>query len=69
MEATKQAKDWKNFMGGKGSKRKAGVLSSAGKGSMFAVPDNPGAKVGVVGSGRGMTNSAAPAGKRNRLDF
>lgn len=30
-----------------------GALSK--KGSMFSVPDAPGAKVGVIGSGKGMT--------------
>jgi len=30
-----------------------GALSK--KGSMFSVPDAPGAKVGVIGSGQGMT--------------
>ena len=34
-----------------------GALSK--KGSMFSVPDAPGAKVGVIGSGKGMTEVRA----------
>lgn len=34
----------------------AGFLSAGKKGSIFAVPDNPDAKVGVIGSGQGMTD-------------
>ena len=34
----------------------AGFLSSGQKQSIFAVPDNPEGKVGVVGSGKGMTD-------------
>lgn len=67
LQSTKQANDWKSFQSGKGSKKKAGVFSSAKRESMFAVPDNPNSKVGVTGSGQGMTN--APGGKRSRLDF
>ena len=33
----------------------AGFLSAGKKESIFAVPDNPDSKVGVVGSGKGMT--------------
>jgi hypothetical protein len=66
MQSTKQANDWKSFMSGKGTKKKAGFMTGAKKESMFAVPQNPNSKVGVIGSGRGMTN--APT-KRSRLDF
>ncbi len=31
------------------------VTGALKKGSMFSVPDAPGAKVGVIGSGQGMT--------------
>lgn len=34
----------------------AGFLSAGKKDSMFSVPDNPDAKVGVIGSGQGMTD-------------
>ncbi len=40
-----------------------GALSK--KGSMFSVPDAPGAKVGVIGSGKGMTDYKP----RGRHDF
>lgn len=43
----------------------AGFLSKTNKGSIFSVPDGPGAKVGVVGSGKGMT----PDPSRPRHDF
>ena len=33
-----------------------GFLSAAKKGSIFSVPDGPAGKVGVVGSGKGMTD-------------
>jgi hypothetical protein len=66
LQSTKQAKDWKSFLGGKGAKKKTGFITGASKGSMFAVPDNPTSKVGVTGSGKGMTN---PATKKSRLDF
>ncbi|KAI9146413.1 hypothetical protein BKA69DRAFT_1044560 [Paraphysoderma sedebokerense] len=54
---TQQA--WLNFAGGKG-KKKMGASSIKPvpilkKKSMFATPDNPEGKVGVVGSGKGMT--------------
>lgn len=42
-----------------------GFLSAGKKGSIFAVPDNPEAKVGVVGSGKGMTEYK----NANRHDF
>lgn len=34
-----------------------GFLSTTKKGSIFSVPDGPGGKVGVVGSGKGMTDN------------
>ena len=60
-----QADNWKNFIGGKAVKKNTGMASTKKK-SMFAVPDNPNGKVGVIGSGANMTN--APQ-KRTRLDF
>lgn len=66
LESEKKATDWKSFITGKGKKKKTGFLTGSKKESMFAVPDNPRAKVGVIGSGQGMTN--APT-KRTRLDF
>ncbi|KAG2484619.1 hypothetical protein HYH03_016573 [Edaphochlamys debaryana] len=53
--AQKQKQDsWQSFLKGKGSKKKTGFLTGTKKGSMFSVPE--GGKVGVVGSGRGMTD-------------
>eukprot|EP00892_Ulva_mutabilis_P009372 jgi/Ulvmu1/6807/UM031_0010.1 len=66
LESTRQANDWKAFVSGKGKKKKAGFMTGTKKESMFSVPDNPNSKVGVVGSGRGMTN---PSSRRNKLDF
>lgn len=66
MESTRQANDWKAFVSGKGKKKKAGFMTGGKKESMFSVPDNPDSKVGVVGSGRGMTNAAS---RRTKLDF
>ena len=65
LQSTKQANDWKSFMGGKGSKKKAGFMTKQ-KESMFAVPDSVTGKVGVVGSGQGMTDGPT---KRSRIDF
>ncbi|KAL3140953.1 hypothetical protein ABBQ32_005477 [Trebouxia sp. C0010 RCD-2024] len=55
-ETQKRQQSWMDFKKGKGSKHKAGFLSTGKKGSMFSVPDDPSAKVGVVGSGQGMTD-------------
>ncbi|KAK3833141.1 MAG: hypothetical protein JOS17DRAFT_774031 [Linnemannia elongata] len=48
---------WQNFAKGKtGAKKGKAVGGSVGlKKSIFATPDNPEGKVGVVGSGKGMT--------------
>lgn len=43
----------------------AGFLSTGKKASIFSVPENPQAKVGVVGSGKGMTDYKT----NNRHDF
>jgi survival-of-motor-neuron-related-splicing factor 30 len=66
LQSTKQANDWKAFQSGKGSKKKTGFISTGHKQSMFAVPDYPNSKVGVIGSGKGMTNPSSS--KRSRLD-
>ena len=58
-QAAKQA-SWQAFKGGKGAKKRAGFMSTTARKSMFAVPDNPNARVGVVGSGQGMTAFVAP---------
>jgi hypothetical protein len=42
-----------------------GFMSTTKKGSIFAVPDGPGGKVGVVGSGKPMTQEPT----RPRHDF
>ncbi|TPX74177.1 hypothetical protein CcCBS67573_g04550 [Chytriomyces confervae] len=50
---------WKAFATGAGSGKKKAALKTVAplkKQSMFASPDDPNAKVGVVGSGKGMTN-------------
>lgn len=51
---TKEKQDnWQSFLKGKGSKPKQGFFTGRKKESMFAVPDN--GKVGVIGSGKGLT--------------
>ncbi|KNE63365.1 hypothetical protein AMAG_08503 [Allomyces macrogynus ATCC 38327] len=59
-EHTKAQQSWLQFASGK---KKGNAVSSTfkpvpilAKKSMFATPDNPHAKVGVTGSGRGMTD-------------
>lgn len=55
----KQQAGWQKFFHSKASIRsKTGFLSGKPKESIFKVPDNLDGKVGVVGSGRGMTESA-----------
>lgn len=55
--------NWQSFLKGKGGKAKTGFMTGKKKGSMFAVPE--GGKVGVIGSGKGMT----AAKKQARHDF
>ncbi|KAL6746035.1 hypothetical protein V8C86DRAFT_2956143 [Haematococcus lacustris] len=56
-QKTKSKQDnWQNFITGKGSKPKAGFFTGRKKESQFAVPEGLNAKVGVVGSGKGMTH-------------
>ncbi|KAG2225837.1 hypothetical protein INT45_007081 [Circinella minor] len=49
---------WLNFASGADNKKKKKKMSAApiNKKSIFKTPDNPSGKVGVVGSGRGMTS-------------
>ncbi|KAI9266593.1 hypothetical protein BDA99DRAFT_558656 [Phascolomyces articulosus] len=49
---------WLNFASGADSKKKKKKMAAApiNKKSIFKTPDNPAGKVGVVGSGRGMTS-------------
>lgn len=51
-----KADSWQNFLKGKGSKKKSGFLTSAKRESIFKVPEGVKSKVGVVGSGKGMTD-------------
>eukprot|EP00878_Enallax_costatus_P016841 GHUV01017677.1.p1 GENE.GHUV01017677.1~~GHUV01017677.1.p1 ORF type:complete len:274 (+),score=82.36 GHUV01017677.1:702-1523(+) len=46
--------NWQSFLKGKGGKSKAGFFTGRKKESMFAVPE--GGKVGVIGSGKGLTD-------------
>ncbi|EIE26983.1 hypothetical protein COCSUDRAFT_64747 [Coccomyxa subellipsoidea C-169] len=57
MVTKKKQQSWLDFKSGKGAKKKTGFLSTTKKGSIFSVPDGPGGKVGVVGSGKGMTDN------------
>ncbi|SAM05857.1 hypothetical protein [Absidia glauca] len=47
---------WLNFAGGGDKKKKKQKVAPINKKSIFKTPDNPESKVGVVGSGRGMTS-------------
>ncbi|CAL8468979.1 g8520 [Coccomyxa elongata] len=57
MITKKKQQSWLDFKSGKGAKKKTGFLSTTKKGSIFSVPDGPAGKVGVVGSGKGMTEN------------
>ncbi|KAF6257849.1 hypothetical protein COO60DRAFT_1701647 [Scenedesmus sp. NREL 46B-D3] len=46
--------NWQSFLKGKGGKPKTGYFTGRKKESMFKVPDN--GKVGVIGSGKGVTD-------------
>lgn len=59
-----KADSWKAFIS-KGTKKKSGLAAVRKKGSMFSVPEGANAKVGVVGSGQGMTEY----GGKRRHDF
>lgn len=63
MQTKEKQSSWQSFLKGKGTKAKAGFMTGKKKQSMFSVPE--GGKVGVVGSGRGMTDYK----KAGRHDF
>ncbi|CAD7705113.1 unnamed protein product [Ostreobium quekettii] len=65
LDQKKKQQDWHSFVQGKGSKKKAGVFTGRKKTSIFSVPEEVGGKVGVVGSGKGMTDYQ----KRARHEF
>lgn len=56
IEAEKKQSSWQKFAT-KGAKKGYAISGAKGK-SMFRTPDDPNAKVGVVGAGRGMTSNA-----------
>lgn len=51
LEQKKKADSWKNFMSSKAMKKKGGKKKT----SMFSVAEGVESKVGVIGSGKGMT--------------
>ncbi|KAI8617966.1 hypothetical protein BC830DRAFT_1061958 [Chytriomyces sp. MP71] len=53
-EQKEKQSSWKNFASG-GKKTSLKTTAPLKKQSMFSTPDDPNAKVGVVGSGKGMT--------------
>lgn len=59
LEQKKKADSWKNFMSGKGVKKKAGFLTGKKKKSIFSTSDELQAKIGVSGSGKAMTGYQA----------
>ncbi|GMH40184.1 hypothetical protein BSKO_08088 [Bryopsis sp. KO-2023] len=65
MTQKKKQEDWKSFVKGKGKKKQAGFFTGRKKQSIFKVPEEVGGKVGVVGSGKGMTDYQ----QRSRHDF
>ncbi|RMZ52956.1 hypothetical protein APUTEX25_001075, partial [Auxenochlorella protothecoides] len=65
VQTKEKANSWKNFVSGKGSKKKPGFMTGHKKESIFKVPDGLGARVGVVGSGKPMTEF----GHARRHDF
>ena len=62
-----KADAWKSFVNKKGTKKKktGGLTGVTKKQSIFSVAEGTAAKVGVVGSGKGMTEY----GKKKRHDF
>eukprot|EP00611_Tribonema_gayanum_P013393 TRINITY_DN242_c0_g1_i1.p2 TRINITY_DN242_c0_g1~~TRINITY_DN242_c0_g1_i1.p2 ORF type:complete len:336 (-),score=85.48 TRINITY_DN242_c0_g1_i1:35-1042(-) len=55
-ETDKKQSSWKAFATSKGTKRVAGSMKGVRKESIFKSPDSLDGKVGVVGSGQGMTD-------------
>ena len=56
--AEEQRNSWQSFKSGKGLKKPTGVVKTKSK-SMFSVGEGIGAKVGVTGSGQGMTQAVS----------
>ncbi|KAI9307091.1 hypothetical protein BJ944DRAFT_198260 [Cunninghamella echinulata] len=54
---------WLNFASSGDKKKKKQKVSAINKKSIFKTPDNPDSKVGVVGSGRGMTSYRQQRGR------
>uniref|UniRef100_A0A7S0VKM0 Survival of motor neuron-related-splicing factor 30 n=1 Tax=Polytomella parva TaxID=51329 RepID=A0A7S0VKM0_9CHLO len=52
-----KASDWQSFLKTKGSKHRAGFFTGTRKQSIFATSTEVNSKVGVVGSGRGVTGN------------
>mmetsp|Transcript_15346 Transcript_15346/g.50400 ORF Transcript_15346/g.50400 Transcript_15346/m.50400 type:complete len:244 (-) Transcript_15346:106-837(-) len=67
-EASEMQNSWLSFKNGKGKKRKLGSMTNPKKDSIFKVPEGLGGRVGVVGSGKGMTDFAQPPQKFSRND-
>lgn len=66
-EQNKQANSWQNFKAKVSNKKKpTGAMSSFKKQSMFAVPEGLNSKVGVIGSGKGLTDFTGK--KRNEFE-
>lgn len=64
----KKQDSWQSFVKGKGTKKKTGFLTDMKKKSIFTVPEGIDAKVGVVGSGKGMTDYQRRARHEFNLD-
>eukprot|EP00245_Coleochaete_scutata_P006415 TRINITY_DN20842_c0_g1_i1.p1 TRINITY_DN20842_c0_g1~~TRINITY_DN20842_c0_g1_i1.p1 ORF type:complete len:295 (+),score=102.31 TRINITY_DN20842_c0_g1_i1:73-957(+) len=60
MELTqnKRQNAWQQFQSGKGKQKKVGFFTGRKKESMFKSPEDPKGKVGVIGSGKGLTEFA-----------
>jgi survival-of-motor-neuron-related-splicing factor 30 len=58
MDRKQQSKksDWQSFVKGKGSKKKKGFYTGRKRESIFKTSDDGQGRVGVVGSGKGLTN-------------
>lgn len=63
MKQKQKADNWQKFIKGKGSKKVTGFFTGAKKESIFKVSET--GKVGVVGSGKPMTDFQ----KRSKHDF
>lgn len=56
LEQTERQNNWQGFLAGKGKKKKVGFFTGRKKDSMFKSPDSIDGRVGVTGSGKGMTD-------------